>query len=76
MYLVVVEWRGVAVSVDGLLVNHAVQLVRCALYVQFEPVACAVVVGVGLAFFGMAVVAYDPGRGIMARRGGPAGDNT
>ncbi|RUP12133.1 MAG: multidrug ABC transporter permease, partial [Methylobacterium sp.] len=56
--------------------SHAVQLVRYALYVQFEPVACAVVVGVGLAFFGMAVVAYDPGRGIMARRGGPAGDNT
>ncbi|MBL7405820.1 ABC transporter permease, partial [Escherichia coli] len=50
--------------------SHAVQLVRYALYVQFEPVACAVVVGVGLAFFGMAVVAYDPGRGIMARRGG------
>jgi ABC-2 type transport system permease protein len=56
--------------------THAVQLVRFALYGQFEPVACAVVVGVGLAFFGMAVVAYDPGRGIMARRGGPAGDNT
>jgi ABC-2 type transport system permease protein len=33
-----------------------------------------VVVGVTLAFFGMAVVAYDPGRGIMARRGGPAGE--
>ncbi len=56
--------------------SHAVQLVRYALYVQFEPVACAVVVGVTLAFFGMAVIAYDPGRGIMARRGGPAGDNT
>ena len=24
----------------------------------------------------LAVVAYDPGRGIMARRGGPAGDNS
>jgi len=22
----------------------------------------------------MAVIAYDPGRGIMARRGGPAGE--
>src|SRR5206468_393732 len=37
--------------------SHAVQLVRYALYVQFEPVACAVVVGVTLAFFGAAVFA-------------------
>jgi ABC-2 type transport system permease protein len=55
--------------------THAVQLVRFALYGQFEPVACAVVVGTTLAFFTLAVIAYDPGRGIMARRGGPAGDN-
>ena len=33
-------------------------------------------VGTTLAFFTLAVVAYDPGRGIMARRGGPAGDNS
>ena len=54
--------------------THAVQLVRFALYGQFEPVSCAVVLGVTFAFFTLAVVAYDPGRGIMARRGGPAGD--
>jgi ABC-2 type transport system permease protein len=40
----------------------------------FNPVACAVVVGTGLAFFVMAVAAYDPGRGLLARRGGPAGE--
>ncbi len=56
--------------------SHAVELVRFALYAKFEPVACAVVIGTGLAFFTMAVIAYDPGRGIMARRGGPAGDAT
>ena len=54
--------------------THAVELVRFALYAKFEPLACAVVVGTGLLFFIMAAVAYDPGRGIMARRGGPAGE--
>ena len=54
--------------------THAVELVRFALYGRFEPVACAVVVGTGLLFFTLAVIAYDPGRGIMARRGGPAGE--
>jgi len=54
--------------------THAVQLVRFALYGQFEPLAFAVVTGTTLAFFAMAVIAYDPGRGLMARRGGPAGD--
>ncbi|MGX7703342.1 ABC transporter permease [Methylobacterium sp. Gmos1] len=54
--------------------THAVELVRFALYGAFNPVACAVVVGTGLAFFVMAVAAYDPGRGLLARRGGPAGE--
>ena len=54
--------------------THAVELVRFALYGKFEPVACLVVVGVTLVFFTLAAVAYDPGRGIMARRGGPAGE--
>ncbi len=56
--------------------THAVELVRFALYVKFEPTSCAVVFGTGLAFFICAVIAYDPGRGIMARRGGPAGEPT
>ncbi|AWN46731.1 multidrug ABC transporter permease [Methylobacterium terrae] len=54
--------------------THAVELVRFALYGAFNPVSCAVVVGTGLAFFVMAVAAYDPGRGLLARRGGPAGE--
>ncbi|MET0257070.1 MAG: ABC transporter permease [Methylobacterium sp.] len=54
--------------------SHAVELVRFALYAKFEPVACAVVIGTGLVFFTLAAIAYDPGRGIMARRGGPAGE--
>ena len=51
--------------------NHAVELIRFALYMRFEPVSLAVVVGTTALFFLLAVVAYDPGRGLMARRGGP-----
>jgi ABC-2 type transport system permease protein len=54
--------------------THAVELVRHALYGSFEPVAAAVVVGTTLAFFILAVLAYDPGHGTIARRGGPKGD--
>lgn len=54
--------------------THAVELVRHSLYGSFEPVACAVVLGTCIVFFGLSVVAYDPGRGIMARRGGPKGE--
>ncbi|WP_430913592.1 ABC transporter permease [Methylobacterium sp. sgz302541] len=54
--------------------THAVQLVRFALYGQFEPLAFAVVAGTTLVFFAAAAFAYDPGRGIMARRGGPASE--
>jgi len=54
--------------------THAVELVRHALYGAFEPVSALVVTGTTLAFFFLAVLAYDPGRGMMGRRGGPAGD--
>jgi ABC-2 type transport system permease protein len=54
--------------------THAVELIRHALYQSFEPTACAVVLIVTLVFFIASVLAYDPGRGIMARRGGPAGE--
>ncbi|MEP9354429.1 ABC transporter permease [Xanthobacter sp. KR7-65] len=54
--------------------THAVELVRNALYGVFEPQAFAVVLATTLVFFALAVVAYDPGRGIMGRRGGPKGE--
>lgn len=56
--------------------THAVELIRHALYGSFEPVACAVVVLTTIVFFVLAVLAYDPGRGIMVRRGGPAGETS
>jgi ABC-2 type transport system permease protein len=51
--------------------THAVELVRFALYGAFNPVAFAVVLGTTLLFFAAAVLAYDPMRGLMTRRGGP-----
>jgi ABC-2 type transport system permease protein len=56
--------------------THAVELVRHALYGSFEPVAFVVVASTTVAFFTAAVLAYDPGRGVMSRRGGPAGEPT
>jgi ABC-2 type transport system permease protein len=54
--------------------THAVELIRFALYGHFAPLACVVVLGTGLVFFLLAALAYDPGRGIMGRRGGPPGE--
>ena len=51
--------------------THAVEFVRFALYLKFEPLSCAVVVGVTIVSFGLSAIAYDPGRGMLARRGGP-----
>ncbi|QRG08152.1 ABC transporter permease [Xanthobacter dioxanivorans] len=56
--------------------THAVELVRNALYGVFEPTAFLVVSGTAIVFFALAVIAYDPGRGIMGRRGGPKGEAT
>ena len=50
--------------------THAVELVRFALYLQFEPTSFTVVALVTLATFGLSAFAYDPGRGVLGRRGG------
>jgi ABC-2 type transport system permease protein len=49
--------------------THAVELIRFALYGQFHPMAAAVVLGSGLAFFVLAAAGYDPQRGVMGRAG-------
>lgn len=54
--------------------THAAELVRFALYGKFEPLAFAVVALTTVAFFTAALLAYDPARGLMARRGGPKGE--
>jgi ABC-2 type transport system permease protein len=50
--------------------THAVELIRFALYERFEPVSAVVLCGFLVVFMGAAVVGYDPGRGLLARRGG------
>ncbi|MGZ3409131.1 MAG: ABC transporter permease [Xanthobacteraceae bacterium] len=51
--------------------THAVELIRNALYGIFDPVAALVVVGSSIAFFLLAVIGYNPQRG-MTRRVLPA----
>ena len=51
--------------------NYAVELVRFALYAQFDWLSFAVVAGTTIVTFTLSVLAYDPGRGMLARRGGP-----
>ena len=53
--------------------TYAVDLIRFALYGQFNPFAFAVVAGTAALFLTIAIVAYDPSRGMMMRRGGGAG---
>ena len=53
--------------------TYAVELIRFALYGQVDVLALAVVVGCTLLFMGLAIYGYDPGRGLIARRGGPGG---
>jgi ABC-2 type transport system permease protein len=54
--------------------THAVELVRFALYEQVNWVALAAVCGATVAFMIGAILAYDPARGLLARRGGGGGE--
>jgi ABC-2 type transport system permease protein len=47
--------------------THAVELIRFALYGQFEPTSAAVVIGATVLFFLLAVFGYDPQRGMIRR---------
>jgi ABC-2 type transport system permease protein len=50
--------------------THAVELVRFALYAKMNWLALAVVAGCTAVFMIGAMLAYDPARGLLARRGG------
>jgi ABC-2 type transport system permease protein len=52
--------------------THAVELIRFALYGKLNATSLAVVIACTLGFLAGAIVAYDPARGFLARRGGPA----
>lgn len=47
--------------------TYAVELVRFALYVQFDGLSALVVAGCMIAFVAGAIVAYDPSKGIITR---------
>src|SRR5437588_8262779 len=53
--------------------THAVELVRFALYCQINWTSLAVVGGCTALFMVGAILAYDPARGFLARRGEPGG---
>jgi ABC-2 type transport system permease protein len=53
--------------------THVTELIRFALYGKVEWVSLAVVIGCAVVFLCSAIVAYDPSRGFLARRGGPGG---
>jgi len=48
--------------------THAVELIRFAMYDKFNETSAAVVLAYMLVFTAAAVIGYDPGRGMMARR--------
>ena len=50
--------------------TYAVELIRFALYAEVDPLALAVVAGAAVLFTLAAILAYDPARGLIARRGG------
>jgi ABC-2 type transport system permease protein len=71
-------WRlregGSELLYDVSLINpftYAVELIRFALYGAFEPIAASVVTGATALFFMLAVIGYDPQRGLL-RRAAPA----
>ena len=50
--------------------THAVELIRFALYERFTPTSALVTCLYLAVFMVLAVLGYDPGRGLIARRGG------
>ncbi len=47
--------------------THCVERIRFALYGQFNWLACAVVGSSTIIFFGLAIAAYNPARGVVAK---------
>ncbi len=53
--------------------TYAVELIRFALYLEVEWFSLGVVLGCTAIFLALAVYAYNPSKGLIARRGGPGG---
>ncbi|MFY0991816.1 ABC transporter permease [Halomonas sp. C05BenzN] len=50
--------------------THAVEMIRFALYERFNAEAILISVAVALVLLGLAILGYNPSRGMMARKGG------
>ena len=50
--------------------THSVELIRFALYGQFNGTALAVVIGATILFLCAAIYAYDPSKGLIGRKRG------
>jgi ABC-2 type transport system permease protein len=53
--------------------TYCVELIRFALYGQVDVVSLIIVVACTVLFLAAAVYAYNPSKGLIARRGGPGG---
>ncbi len=53
--------------------THAVEMIRFALYEQLNPEAAAIVLGTTVVLLALAILGYNPSRGMMARRAAPGG---
>lgn len=53
--------------------TYCVELIRFAMHGQIDTVSLAIVVACTAAFLAAAVYAYNPSKGLIARRGGPGG---
>jgi len=53
--------------------SYAVELIRFALYGQIDTVSLVIVLACTAVFLAAAVFAYNPSKGLIARRGGPGG---
>jgi len=53
--------------------THAVEVIRFALYGQVDWPSLAIVLACTAVFLGAAIYAYNPSKGLIARRGGPGG---
>jgi ABC-2 type transport system permease protein len=49
--------------------TYAVEMIRFALYLRFEPVSVAVTLAATCVFLALALWGYDPARGMMTRKG-------
>nr|WP_298412108.1 ABC transporter permease [uncultured Halomonas sp.] len=54
--------------------THAVEMIRFALYEQLNSEATLIVLATTLVLLWLAMIAYNPAKGMMTRRGGPSGE--